>query len=455
MSSYHAQLSPSSAHRWTDCTASVEAQRGLPNDTSAASRHGTCGHQLSAECLELGLEPQSYLGRVMGFPAAGREDWIDKFPDGTAFAYAETVTQDLIDACNKYVGFVRQLVETAGPEHTLIVEQQVPIGHITGEEGARGTSDCILISGGVMTVIDLKLGRSPVLAYEVMEPAAPDLLTGETKPPVLRMNLQPGLYGLGTYEKYGLLHDIERVKAIIVQPYLNKVSEYECSLEELLDLGDWLKARANETRTNPSFKPSSDNCFFCKARFTCHARNAAALAAAVEGFEDVEQARPKPVTLLTIGDCLQALAMVKSWVKDVEQKGLELLLAGAKVVSTSGVEFTLKQGRKPAAAWTDPAAVLRKLETMRLSRDVIFEQSLRSPTQLAKFADQPGKKSKAPKEGDPKKPIGKTQWSRIAELIDYGAPNPVIAPTTDPRPDYVIQTQGFDSVPPADNSDLF
>lgn len=456
MGHYHAVLSPSSAARWTDCTASPEAQRGLPNDSSPAARHGTCGHQLSAECLESGTEPHSYVGRVMGFPKEGREDWIEAFPEGTQFEHTETVTEELADACVKYVNFVRQQVSLAA-DHELIVEQQVPIGHITGEQDARGTSDCILIAGDTLTVIDLKLGLSKVTGYEVVQPAYIDPLTGEDIAPVLQMNLQAALYALGAYEKFGLLHDIQRVRAVIVQPYLNSVSEYECSLDELLALGDWLKARGEATRKNPEFKPSNDNCWFCKARFSCHARNAAALSAAVDGFDDVTTAKPKPLPVHTLGDCYRMVQFVRKWADDVELEAHRRLMAGEKVTDSEGVQYVLKQGRNSPAAWDNNEVVEALVKDLKIKEDIAFTKKLKTPKQLEDLAEKPvalaGRKRKS---DEPKKPIGKIKWQKLAEHIKRGSPSPVIAPKSDPRPNYVVpDTTGFESVPPADNSDLF
>ncbi len=63
----HAKLSPSSADRWVSCTASIDAQHGIPNESSEASRDGTMCHQMSEEVLRDGIDPQSYLGRKMVF----------------------------------------------------------------------------------------------------------------------------------------------------------------------------------------------------------------------------------------------------------------------------------------------------------------------------------------------------------------------------------------------------
>jgi len=122
---YHAKRSPSSAKVWTDCTASIDAQAGLPDGGSEAARLGTCQHQLSAECLEHGLDPQSYLGRKMLFwvhpeSDSNGEDWESAFTDefglpeveqGQEFVHEVVVTQEMIDASASYINFVNQLVE--------------------------------------------------------------------------------------------------------------------------------------------------------------------------------------------------------------------------------------------------------------------------------------------------------------------------------------------------------
>lgn len=75
---------------------------------------GTCGHQMAAECLIEGHDPQTYLGRQMGFPHNGNEDWADKFPLGTQFEFTHTVDQELIDAVSTYVNFVKQQRDLLG-----------------------------------------------------------------------------------------------------------------------------------------------------------------------------------------------------------------------------------------------------------------------------------------------------------------------------------------------------
>lgn len=458
----HARLSPSSAARWTSCTASPAAQDGRPNTTNEASRYGTCGHQLSAECLESGADPQGYLGWTMVFwegtdefgNAKSGEDWIAKFENGFPHGGREVarvvVDEPLVEACVKYVNFVRQLVRDTGGH--LIVEQQVPIGHITGETDARGTSDVVILTGDTLITVDAKFGRGRVNAYDVIEDATYDPITEEAIPPKLRMNLQLALYLLGAYEKHGLMVDFTKCKAIIVQPFLNHVSEYGCAIEELFDLGDWLKARAEDTRKRPEFKPTGDNCFFCKAKFDCHARSVAVLSTCLDGFEDVETARPKPVSLPKLGSLYDKLQMIRDWCDDIEQKTMEELLAGRPVMRADGMKFKIVEGKKGHKAWTEPETVERMLKDMRLKDELIYKKTLITPAVAEKLAE---KKGKRPDPNKPKKPIGKIHWSRLEELITQPDGKPTIALQTDPRPVYVIKADGFGDVTPTDNSDLF
>ena len=418
---YHASLSPSSAHRWTDCTASVGAQADRPNTTSEASRIGTCGHQIGEECLKTGADPQSYLGRVMGFTADG-EDWVDKLPDMPL--HEVRVTQEMIDGVTAYVNYVRNVVATTGGE--LVVEQAVPIGHITGEPDATGSADAIVLTDDSLTVIDLKMGRSPVKAYDKL----PD---GGT-----RMNMQLALYNLGALHEYGLLRDIRTVKAIIVQPMIGKVSEYECTVGELENFGRWLSERAAATKTNPEFKPINDNCFFCKARMDCHARNAVALETCLDGFEDVPTAKIKVIPIAKLGDIYAKLSFIRAWADDVEQKVFDELKANRPVVTSQGARLKLVEGKQGNREWDNPAEVEQMLRDFRLKDSEIYKRKLISPTEAEKIAVT--KKGKT----EEKKPIGKTQWARLAPKITRKPAKPEIAFHDDPRPTWVEMDDDYD-----------
>ena len=56
--SQHALLSPSSAHRWLACAASVAASQGIPDTPSVHAAEGTHAHDIAAMCLRTGADVQ-------------------------------------------------------------------------------------------------------------------------------------------------------------------------------------------------------------------------------------------------------------------------------------------------------------------------------------------------------------------------------------------------------------
>ena len=441
MGVYHAMRSPSGAKRWTSCTASPEAQRGRHSPTSEASRQGTTGHQIGEECLISGADPMTYVGRTLCFLDDRREVWEDDLLGIETTINTVVVSQELAEAAVKYVNYCRARVEVTGAQ--MFVEQAVPIDHITGEEGATGMSDCILVYGETIEVIDAKFGRAKVYAYDVLEEATLDMITGEAVPPRLQMNLQASMYALGVIRKYAALGPFTKIKVVIVQPFLNSVSEYECDVEELLELAEWLKQRAHDTYHNPEFVPSADNCFFCTARFDCHARNKESLSSALDGFDDVETARPKPITIPTLGQLYSKVDFIRKWCDDVEQLVLGNLLKGAPVINGEGKKYTLVVGKKNNKEWDNPDEVEALMKQMKIKPDVMYSRKLVTPTQAEALAEKLGKRKA---KDEPKKPIGKIKWRDLSARITQKEGKPVIALATDPRPRYNIPTEGFDTI---------
>lgn len=451
--SYHAKLSPSSAHRWTSCTASIAAQDGIQNTDSEASRQGTVCHQIQAECLTGSLDPQSYLDRKTVFWAhpesnSSGEYWIEKYTDLFALETHRTgevtVTQEMVDAVASAVAFIRDIHATKGG--TLYVEQSVPIGQFTGEADATGSADVILVGPDWVIIFDSKFGRARVDAYEVLIPTHRDIVTNEVVPEKVRANLQMGSYGLGTVHKFQL--QPKSVTMTIVQPFINHISEYTCTIEELREVESFLRLKAEETRTAPVFVPTQDNCHFCRANGKCEAQSLAVLDATMVGFDDITKATPRIVKDIDLGSKYALVGMVQDWCKAVEERVFEALKSGQPVTRSDGLSYKLVTGKKGNREWSDEISAIATLSVMGVPKDKVFKQTLLGPAAIEKL-------TKA-KKGAPPPVLTADKWQALKELITQSDGKPAIALETDPRHALADATDGFDDVPQVgDNADLF
>jgi hypothetical protein len=184
------------------CPGSVQACADLPDESSKFADEGTAAHFLASECLGRGDEPFSHLGRTILVSRDGAE-WL---PEGWAAGNAASsflVDQDMCLAVRDYVDYVRGVSKATGG--ALLVEQRLPISSLTGESGAHGTADAVILAEREIIVIDLKYGRGVAVS-------AAD-------------NEQLQIYALAALREFGLAQDFDRVRMVIHQPRLGAVSE--------------------------------------------------------------------------------------------------------------------------------------------------------------------------------------------------------------------------------------
>lgn len=372
------------------------------------------------------------------------ERWIAGF--GVTVTGTVTVTQDMLDAVHGAVEFVRRVHEANSGR--LFVEQSVPIGQFTGEEGATGSADVIILSGdhSHVWIADSKFGRNKVYAYDLLEPARRDIVTNELVPERIRPNLQMSCYALGALAKFDSMFDVKTVTVTIIQPFVQHISEYTCTVEELREVERFLRDKALETRIDPKFVPTQDNCHFCRASGNCAAQDAAILDAALIGFDDVTTATPRPVKDIELGTKFALVGMVQDWCKAVEERVMDALHSGQPVSRSDGLSYKLVRGKKGARSWADETIVIGTLSCMGVPQDKVFKQTLLGPAAIEKL-------SKAKKGTSPV--LKGEQWAELQALITQVDGKPAVALETDPRPALASATEGFDDVPPVDNSDLF
>src|SRR5574337_1159389 len=189
----HAILSPSSADRWMNCPASVALSAGIEDTGSDAAREGTVAHFLAEQCLNFKEDAKKYLGTAIAH-------WRNEVGDHTIYAGAPNVPADafrftidarMVEGVQVYLDYVRDLVAATGGE--LHVEVELPIDHLTSEEGATGTSDVVILAGKELIVVDLKYGHREVEAIG---------------------NRQMRFYGSGALRKYRLVEDLDRKSVV-------------------------------------------------------------------------------------------------------------------------------------------------------------------------------------------------------------------------------------------------
>lgn len=394
----HAKLSPSGAHRWIPCPGSIVLEAGIPDTGSSYAREGTAAHELAAGHLQHGWVLADYVGEV----------WNGEEPDGTKWQVP--ITQAMVDYVMDYVKLVREYADGK----TLLVERRVSIAHLTGEHGATGTSDAVIVdgTGRTLTVIDLKYGMG--VAVEATD------------------NPQLMMYALGALHDYGMLADFEHVCMVIHMPRLNTVSEWTIPVLQLLDFAETVVAGAAEVRAAEEVNtagvaltadggflfPGEKQCRFCRAKAICPALRAEMTdivgGAAVATAEDFAQFVPQPVDHST-GDNFLPVAMAKvglveDWCKAVRAEVERRLLAGKTVDG-----FKLVTGKKGPRKWADEKAVEKLFKSFRLKQDEMYEQSLISPTKAEKV-------------------LTSARWDKAQAHIVQTAGKPSVAPATDKRP---------------------
>lgn len=418
MPGYHAVLSPSGADRWMQCPGSVVLSEGLPDTSSDYADEGTAAHFLGAECLTSGKHPSEFLGR---------EIVLWESPDGEGTAFAQNVplipvvevarfevTVDMAGYVNHYVQAVRQQAEGG----VLLVEQSLPISTYTGEEGATGSADAVVITrDGELQIHDLKYGMGKrVIAEE---------------------NRQLRLYALGALEEYGLSYDFDSIRLFIHQPRLASApSEWAVSLTDLEEFGERVRnsatmvgiARTVEPASLSTYlAPSDEACQWCRAKADCPTLYRLVAESILEGFDDGRELTPEAIqdaignlehaSPASLSSKMKATAFAEMWIKAVRGRVETELLAGTPVP-----DYKIVRGKRGSRKWTDAAEAESVLKSMRLKVEEMYDLTLISPTTAEKLAKR-----------DPPV-IGPRQWKKLQDSITLAEGRLSVAPDSDPRP---------------------
>lgn len=234
----HALLSASGASRWMNCTpsAKLEDEHG-EKKTSPYAKEGTLAHELSELYLRRDL--------LQNISENDFELALEEIMSNELF------NDEMLDAVPVYTEYCIDQFNAAETQNSLAtadIEQVLDLTEFVPE--SFGTADCIIISDGLLEVIDLKYGKGiPVYAD---------------------WNNQLMLYGLGALRKYDTLYEINEVRLTIVQPRINNISSWHVSVDELLDwANNELKPAADLAFSGEGELKAGDWCKFCAVRNRC------------------------------------------------------------------------------------------------------------------------------------------------------------------------------------------
>jgi len=360
---YHAILSPSAASRWLRCPGSVSLTKDLPEESSVFAAEGTAAHALAEMCLCLNTDTVVYLGQTV-------EGFI--------------VDDDMATHVQFYVDTIREY--SKGKD--LLVEQKLPIYHITGETDATGTSDAVIIDyvNNEVIIADLKYGKG-------VEVDAKD-------------NEQMMLYALGAMEEYGILLDIHRVRMVIIQPRVSrKPSEWSIEVPALEEWGMWVSKQAELTRLgNAKLQVGDKQCRFCKAKANCPAAHDEV----ARSFDVMAESETLSGDL--VSQMMPVLDRIEAYCQAVRKEAEKRLLAGDAV---SG--YKLVSGRRGARSWTNDVEVAKIFkDSMRLRDDEMYDFKLISPTTAEKR-------------------LTEGRWNKLASYIQQSDGKPTVVPVGDKR----------------------
>lgn len=349
----HSTLSPSNAYQWMACTPSVILGRQFPDPSSHAAEEGTLAHELAElkvrnYCFTADFGKRKLNAEIKRLKTS--EIWDD----------------EMMGYTDIYLDYIKSVALKFPVSPHVDIERRVDLSgyiqNLPDEDPASGSADCILMGGGVIHVIDFKYGKSP-----------DGRVSAEHNPQMM-------LYALGAYEAYKILYGIHTVRMTIVQPRLSDgISEWECSLEDLLAFGETVKKRAAlAIQGIGDFAPGVKTCRFCRARGLCKARADKNVELAFQTDMD-----PALLTMEQLGEYLKKGQDVAKWLKDIEEIALKECLAGKEVPGWKAV------AGRATRDWTDMDAAFAKLEADGFGTEILWE---RRPLTLAQVEKAVGKK---------------------------------------------------------------
>lgn len=378
----HALLSASSAARWLNCPPSVRLTENMPDTESVYAKEGTLAHEM----CEIKLS-----GFMTPVPKRTITTKLNKLKK------SELYQPEMDTYTDVYVNYVKKLAISFDSRPGMFVEKQVDYSNYAPD--GFGTSDCIIICGEDLHIIDFKYGKGVLVSAED--------------------NPQMKLYALGAVNLYQMFYPIKQIHLSIIQPRLDNISEWKILLEDLLSWGESIKSIAQLAYDGKGEFKSGAHCKFCKIASTCRKRAEENLQLAQYEFaKPASTAKEGEATLSDseVGQVLSQAQDLKKWVEDLEKYALEAVLNGNKIDGWKAVE-----GRGSRSWSSDTEEIEHRLRSLGYPSELAYERKILSVAQLEKV-------------------IGKDGFENFSDLFQKSKGKPALAPKSDKRPEYVQGT---------------
>lgn len=363
----HAKLSASSSSRWMACPPSVQLTEHIPDVTSPYAQEGTDAHELCAFYVEQALgrnarDPTSDLGYY---------------------------SEEMENCAREYCSYVMEQIEKAkklSQDPLVLVEQRLNFAKWVPE--GFGTGDCVIVSDGLLQVIDYKHGLGVLVSAEY--------------------NPQMMCYALGALDMFGDLYDVSTIAMTIFQPRRENISTFQIDKTELLQWAEAeLAPKAQLAFNGQGELKSGKHCQFCKLKAICRKRSEDNLALAKMEFAD-----PNTLDLTDIAEILPKIDQLTSWANDVKTYALERANKGERIPG-----FKLVEGRS-TRKFVNEDEVAKRVQEAGFDP---YEQKLLTLTALTKV-------------------LGKKDFDALlSDLVIKPQGKPTLVPDSDKREALAIQ----------------
>lgn len=370
----HAVLSASSSARWMHCTPSARAEERFPDPGSEFAREGTLAHAIAARKLK----------ERLGLPVAGEMEEIA--------ALERYYAPEMEEHTDSYADFVMQRLEEArhaARDARLCVETRLDFSDVVPE--GFGTGDAVIVTDGLLEVIDLKYGKGVKVEAE--------------------RNPQMMLYAYGALVEYDYAYRTARVRMTIYQPRLGHYSVWECTVPDLVNwIDNELAPLARVAWLGKGGRVAGSWCRFCRAAGECAelARRSLDICG-LAGADELDVAE--------LGRVLPQLPMVEAWVSAVKDRAQARAMGGERIPG-----FKLVEGRS-LRVWNDQEGAFLALKANGVDPSLFWKSTPRTVADLEKT-------------------VGKKLFGAVAAPFVSRQPGkPALVPEDDRRP---ALSPGFD-----------